>query len=248
MDKNGIYVVNYHGTPQSVSHLFKKHLKYYKKNFHILGPAEFEEMCKNKIIADHSRPKLLLTFDDGMQNNHHAIKFLNQEGIKAFFFIIPAFIEAKNPENYLSTVIRPGYINKKENQAEDFMPMDWSTIIDALKDGHKVGSHTYSHTLLKENGEEKSFHEIVESRKHIEECLAVEIPYFCSINNTDVSVGDLQRGMINSHYQYHFTTYFGDNFPELDPLRIERINIEAYWGMNELRFALGGIRKRLIKK
>ncbi len=241
-------MINYHGTPKSLMPNFEQHLEYYRKHFHILNPDEFEEICKGGKRPDTLKASLLLTFDDGMKNNINAIRLLNENNVKACFFVIPAFIESDQPRDFLSTFIRPGYVNKMETEEEDFTPMGWETLREAISEGHKIGSHTYSHTLVKGDNEEKSTFEILESKKCIESRLSIEVPYFCSINNTDISVGKMQEDLINRYYNYHFTTYYGYNFPTPAPGRIERINIESYWNMNELRYALGNIRRIMIKK
>jgi peptidoglycan/xylan/chitin deacetylase (PgdA/CDA1 family) len=244
--RKGLYVINYHGTPETMLENFTKHLQYYKAHFEFISIPEFELMCKTGKLLPHQKPFLLLTFDDGMKNNIHAARILGQFGIKAFFFVIPAFIDAEAPEKYLASVIRPGYSNQEEKNPEDFQPMDWAALKQLSDQGHKIGSHTYTHTLQKQDDEQKSRVEIIDSRKYIEEKLIAEVPYFCSINNTSLSVGPLQKQMIDTHYNYHFTTFYGHNNTPV-PLNIQRINIEAYWHMNEVRFALGHLKKYLNK-
>ena len=227
---------------------FELHLNYYLKRFHVLSPDEFEVICKDSKLPPLSKPLLVLTFDDGMENNKYVIDLLDKKNIKAYFFVIPSFINSEEPENYLSTFIRPGYINKNETEPEDFRPMGWEMLKKAEFNGHKIGSHTYSHTLVKEDNEEKSAFEIIQSKKAIEGNLSIGVPYFCSINNTSLSVGKSQEDLIHQNYSYHFTTYYGNNFPLPQVYSLERVNIEAYWHMNEVYFALGNIRKLLIKK
>lgn len=239
----GLYVINYHGTPSSVMDNFEDHLDYYTERFNVINPEEFEEICRNRKMPDSSRPSLMLTFDDGMKNNLNILSVLEQKHIKAFFFVIPAFIDSPEPKEYLSAVIRPGYTNSKETEEKDFIPMNWDDLKELLNKGHKIGSHTYSHSLLRDDAEEKSLVEIVGSRNTLESRLSVKVPYFCSINNTDLSIGPVQEKIVREHYDYHFTTYYGDNLPTPDPKRIQRTNIEAYWNLNEVRYALGNIRK-----
>jgi peptidoglycan/xylan/chitin deacetylase (PgdA/CDA1 family) len=246
--KTGLYVINYHGTPENLMPNFERHLAYYKSNFRIINPSDFEAMVVDQTSSTQQKPLLLLTFDDGMQNNLHVMQSLEKNGIKAYFFVIPAFIDAKEPEKYLASVIRPGYVNKQEKAAEDFRPLSWEMIKNTHQKGHTIGSHTYTHSLLKSDNAQRSEYEILESKHVIEKYLDTSITAFCSINNTEISVGKVQDDIIRANYQFHFTTYYGDNMPLSDPYRIERINIEAYWNMNEVCYALGTIRKMLIKK
>lgn len=242
--RKGLYVVNYHGTPGSVMHLFEQHLIFYQKHFQLIGPDTFEEICAGQ--GQKSRkPLLLLTFDDGMKNNIGILELLARQNILAYFFVIPDYIDAKDKEKYLSEIIRPGFANKLEKFPEDFLPMAWGDLEKLYKIGHRVGSHTMSHTLRREDDAAKSEVEIIESKKVIEQKLNTAIPYFCSINNTALSVGKVQEEMINSTYKFHFTTYYGLNKPVADPKRIQRINVESYWSVGEICYSLGRLRTLL---
>lgn len=242
--KKGIYVVNYHGTPRSVMQLFERHLAFYHKHFQIISPGTFEAICAGQSQKSF-KPLLLLTFDDGMKNNIGALELLSKQNIPAYFFIVPNYIDAKEKEKYLSEIIRPGFTNKLEKFPEDFLPMTWDDLGKLYRIGHRIGSHTMSHTLRKEDDAAKSATEIIESRKMIEQKLNIPVPYFCSINNTAKSVGKLQEEMINATYDFHFTTYYGLNIPVLNPKRVQRINVESYWSISEVCYSLGRIRTLL---
>jgi peptidoglycan/xylan/chitin deacetylase (PgdA/CDA1 family) len=242
-NSRGLFVINYHGTPSSVMDNFEEHLDYYMQNFNVISPDEFVTTCSTGKMPYGRRPSLLMTFDDGMKNNLNILSALEQRNIRAFFFVIPAFIDSPVPREYLSTVIRPGYSNSIETEENDFLPMGWDDLKELLTKGHKIGSHTFSHSLLRNDPEDKSGFEIIESRKLLEQKLSVEVPYFCSINNTDHSIGPVQEAMVRKNYDFHFTTYYGDNLPQPDSQRIQRTNVEAYWNLNEVRYALGSIRK-----
>jgi len=242
--RHGIYVVNYHGTPESVKHLFEQHLDFYNKHFRLLDPETFEAICAGRSQIS-SKPMLLLTFDDGMRNNISALELLSKHQILAYFFVVPNYIDAGKKETYLSDIIRPGFVNTLEKFPEDFLPMGWNDLEKLHKIGHRIGSHTMSHTLRKEDDAIKSAVEIINSKKAIEQKLGIQVPYFCSINNTALSVGKLQEEMIDATYDFHFTTYYGLNQPAPDPKRIQRINVESYWSLSEVCFSLGRIRTLL---
>lgn len=242
--RKGLYVVNYHGTPGSVMRLFEQHLAFYHKHFQVIGPDTFEAICAGQ-GQKSAKPMLLLTFDDGMKNNIGALELLSKQHILAYFFVVPNYIDAKDQEKYLSEIIRPGFSNKLEKFPEDFLPMTWNDLEKLHKIGHKIGSHTMSHTLRREDDAAKSEVELIESKKVIEQKLRMPVPYFCSINNTALSVGKLQEKMIGSAYDFHFTTYYGLNRPAPDPKKIQRINVESYWSVSEVCYSLGRIRTLL---
>ena len=88
--------------------------------------------------------------------------------------------------------------------------------------------------------EEQLFEELVDSKLLIQQNLACEINAFCSINNTFLTVGEKELKLISENYKYHFSTFGGINF-DLNPYLIERINVESYWMLGAVKFALSSL-------
>lgn len=235
-----LIVVNYHSTPKKFISDLNQQLDFYKQHFNIIKPSEIEAYYSGTLKS--AKCNLLLTFDDGLKNNLYAAQVLNNQGIKAFFFIVPGFINEtseKQKDFYLKN-IRPEVNPAIDSKPEDFMPMSWEDIKQLIISGHEIGSHTYTHTLsLKATDELNSSKEIVESKRQIEESLNYSITSFCSINNSLESVGSYEKKLIEEHYKYHFTTLPGLNTENKNPLFIKRRNIEVFWLRGALFYALG---------
>ena len=241
LNKNELYVVNYHGTQKIFMANLKKQIVFFKKHFTIISPSEIEKFYTNK-LPKTDKPYLLITFDDGIKNNMYAEEVLNESAIKALFFIVPRFINApiENQKEYFLKNIRPEINPHIDSIIEDFQALSWNDIQNVLKKGHSVGSHTYTHTLVSKNSTfENSNYEIVKSKLIIEKHIHSHLNSFCSINNTLESVGETELSLIKKYYQFHFTTIPGPNFSDSDPYFIKRVNIESFWLSGAVKYALG---------
>lgn len=243
LKKNELYVVNYHGTQKKFLSNFKDQLLFFKKHFKIISPDQLNDFYTNRL--GDSGPFLLLTFDDGIKNNLFAATILNELKLRAFFFIVPEFINAPigSQKEYFTRNIRPDINSYIDSEPEDFQSFSWEDVSTLITQGHFMGSHTLSHTLVAQTASiEKSILEIKNSREQITNQIKdvpAEITSFCSINNTLESVGKKEMKLIKEQYIYHFTTIPGANLPSSDPLYIRRCNIESHWLPGAVKYALG---------
>lgn len=248
LDKKGLYVINYHGTQKPFLKNFQNQLDFFRKHFTFISPFQLTDFYEGKLT---NGPYLLLTFDDGIKNNYHSATLLNEQGIFAYYFVIPVFIET--PENrqkeYFIQHIRPLINTNIDLHEEDFKSLSWQETLKMAERGNAIGSHTLTHTLVAKNSTyEKSEQEIVASKKQIEAQLKNEITGFCSPNNTLESVGSKEMHLIKEHYIYHFTTIPGINRPLNGKLYIKRCNIESHWLLGAVKFAIGKWDLRRWKK
>lgn len=236
-----LIVVNYHSTPKIFDSNFEKQVVFFKEKYNVISPFELEDYYFNK----DWKPKkcsLLFTFDDGLKNNLNAVKILDKHNIKAIFFIVPDFINTKldrQKEFYLNK-IRPIINSQIDNEEEDFTALSWIELQELLAKGYSIGAHTHSHSLIAQLSELKnSIYEIVYCKETIEKALSTNITSFCSINNTSVSVGKKEKDLIAANYKFHFTTFPGLNNDGKNPLLIKRRNMESFWLMGAVYYALG---------
>ncbi|MCC7303048.1 MAG: polysaccharide deacetylase family protein [Bacteroidia bacterium] len=246
-----IVVVNYHGTQRKHIQGFREQLSLYKDHFHLISPKEFEAAYSNKEKADH--PSLLLTFDDGLKNNLHAAEALNTLGLKAWFFVLPAFIDTPPPGQklYFQKHIRPLIDPELDSEAEDHEAMNWNDLNQLVADGHSVGSHSYTHNLLANHPDlAERIKEIAESRSLIAERLAIsadQVKAFCCPNNTAYSTGVPEMQLIRKHYSYFFGSYPGSNINR-ESYHIRRSNVECYWTAGQVYWALNRMNRLKWRK
>lgn len=235
-----LYVLNYHGTQKKFIDNFIKQIKYLKQRYEIISPEEFEEFVNLK--KELKGKKMLLTFDDGVKNNQYAIEELNKLGISAYFFVVPQFINTPidNQKMFFLKNIRPVINTEIDNNLEDFTALSWDDLKEISKK-HTIGCHTYSHTMIKDSlNSEDLTKEIIESKSIIEREIGIKVNSFCSINNTLLTIGKKEKKIVEQNYNYHFTT-FGGNNEVIEPFLIKRINVESHWLKGAFKFALSPI-------
>lgn len=244
--KDKLFVLNLHGTPKKFIKDFETQLDFLQNHFEIISPNQFFDLLNKKEKANGN--KLLLTFDDGLKNNLHALEVLNRKNISALFFIVPEFINSNKPKEFYLKNIRPTINPHIDTESEDFTPLSWEDL-KTISINHFIGSHSLSHTMLKSHHDSNFLDlEIEGSKKIIEEKLSITCESFCSINNSLSSLNSSSKALIKKHYTYHFTTIAGCNYLS-GPQFIKRINIESFWTIGAIKFSIGTINmNRNLKK
>ena len=243
LKKNELTVINYHGTQKKYLSNLKKQLNFFKKEFSIISPNQLDIFYSGHLVNE--KPLLLFTFDDGIKNNLYAAELLNENNIKAYFFIVPEFIDTplNRQKEYFINHIRPIINPHIDNKEEDFMALTWENIQALISQGHCIGSHTQTHTLIANKSTiENSTIEIIDSKNTIANKLKLptsSINEFCSINNTLESIEKKELKLIKDNYNYHFTTIPGPNFSNSSPYFIKRANIESHWLLGAVKYAIG---------
>lgn len=246
--KDQLIVLNFHGTQKKFINNFIKQINYLSKHYEIISPSMFFELINSE--KQIKGKKMLLTFDDGIKNNQYAIDELDKRNISAFFFVVPEFIETtdERQKEYFVKNIRPVVNPFLDKEFEDFSALSWEALIGISK-RHSIGCHTFSHTMVKDIlSDDELKKEIITSKEIIACKIGLPINSFCSINNTSVTIGKKEKQLVEQNYQYHFTTFGGNNI-NVDPFVIKRINIESHWLIGAVKFALSSLEfKRWNKK
>src|SRR5438270_4067971 len=80
-------ILMYHDVPQELFSTFESHLKWLSERFEIITPNDF---ATGTSVSD--RPKVLLTFDDGCEDNYELVApILESQGLRGLFFVCPGF-------------------------------------------------------------------------------------------------------------------------------------------------------------
>jgi len=238
--KNELLVVNFHSTPKKFIPHFKEQVAFLKRQFHIIAPSALIDYYNGSLRPE--KCSLLFTFDDGLKNNLYAADVLNQNGVKALFFVVPGFIDTSVNEQkrfYLQN-IRPHIDPAIDGEPEDLTAISWQELKVLRAAGHEIGAHTLTHTLLARNSSlQNSENEILVCKTRIETELNCKVDAFCSINNTLESTGKKEKELIEKNYAFHFTTLPGYNAPDPNRHFIKRRNVECFWPKGAFYYALG---------
>lgn len=78
------------------------------------------------------------TFDDGLRDQYTlAVPYLNEVGFKGTFFVIPSYVASTVEE-----------AEKKKDAKRAWGGITWDELREMAKQGHEIGSHTWSHPGL----------------------------------------------------------------------------------------------------
>jgi peptidoglycan/xylan/chitin deacetylase (PgdA/CDA1 family) len=235
-DPSELMVLCMHSTPKDRLHDFSNLCDRLMRHFKPIRASEIGDWFDGRLSDG---PYLLFTFDDGLKNNLGAAEILNKRNITAYFFLVPAFMEASDGRLYYRTNIRKVIDPAYDHEPEDFLPMNVEDIKGLLSHGHKIGSHTMTHLLRSGMDHEQIRYEIAGSREWLQRTFSTDADAFCSPINTTMSVDQYAKEIIRKEYRFHFTTYPGLNAEFRDPQMICRRNIETDWSFGKISFAAG---------
>lgn len=125
----------------------KRLVDYCERNFNWSTPDDVAALRDGRFVP-HERDHLVLTFDDGHCDNFAAASFLATKGIRALFFVIPAFLGRNVPAYY--ELHRANGV-----EAFRFAPhhaqsrgLSRTQIREMSAMGHVIGGHNYAHRDL----------------------------------------------------------------------------------------------------
>mgnify|MGYP001157139812 FL=1 len=254
--KDCIYVVNYHTTYPCYEENFIKHLKFYKKYFEVIN----ENVLINELgsLTKNSKPKILITFDDGHVTNYNlAVKILDKFDIKASFFIPVNVISRKTEETIIEenkiVLNKWNIFSDIREDSKNFssrLTMTWENVVDLDKRGHFIGSHGSNHIRLsKELSDDQLDYEISNSKKVIEEKLNKKINSFCWIVGDKKSYTKKAAEIIKKNkYKLSFTTCGQPFNKNQNLLQIHRFNVEDYFSISRISFIFSGAYELLYLK
>lgn len=172
---DGLAVLVYHkiGRPPKNSRLkqlWVKPEKFEKQVKHLLAKGyktvTFCEVAEHAGDENWHRNKVLITFDDGYENNREAYKILKKLGAKGNIFVV------------FNTV---GKVNSwHDPETEPWINMAGAGQLLEMKESGvmEFGAHTMNHPPLSSLDEERAAWEIAESKRQLEKLLSVKIVAF----------------------------------------------------------------------
>lgn len=232
-----LYVLNYHNTPKIYLENFKNQLNYLAQHFEFIRPNDL----LNSQWGKEKKPKMIITFDDGIKSNLNTIPILDEFNIKALFFVVYNFIHSKEPTLFYRKNIRFNPNLYLESSKEDITPMSHEDLKLLIQKGHSIGFHTASHDmreLLKWN-EDRIFYEFILSKRLLEIEIGSKIVFFASpIDSRLIWKKIGLEETIHENYDCHFLTIGGINYKSKNLTKIKRINLEAYLRVEQVLFRL----------
>jgi len=163
----------YHDVPSEALPTFQSHLNWLLQRFEIIKPED--------LLTGTSRskgPKVLLTFDDGCEDNYELVApLLESQGLRGLFFVCPGF-SGLSREASFELMERSSALFGEKNRDSRWQRMSQQQIVDLDKRGHGIGNHTMTHVPLARLDPKEIVREISNSAATLQSWLGYPSPFF----------------------------------------------------------------------
>lgn len=231
----------YHSTPVQHAESFRRQLAFYRRHFVPVGQRELDELLVGRRWA-HSRPGLLISFDDGLRNNFDvAAPLLEEYGFTGWFFVPTDFISLA-PEAQAAFAASHRITAPQGEYADGRVAMNWDEV-RTLDRRHVVGCHTRRHCPLGAGLTATALaEEILGSKQRLEAELGHPMPHFCWVGGEERTYSaPAAREIRAAGYRFGFMTNCAPTTCDTPPLQIQRTNVEAAWPLPIVTFQLSGM-------
>lgn len=137
-DFQGIQFVNIHHVTQAEEAGFVAFVDWLQQHFQLLS---YSQAVDQVISGTGLGPRLVLSFDDGLENHWTAARLLAERNVSACFFVCPGIVgqtEGTETERFCRNRLR----------IDPTSFLNWGQIDEMLGWGHEIGSHTMDHLNL----------------------------------------------------------------------------------------------------
>lgn len=243
LQSNSLRVLMYHNIIEEDFENFEKQIKYLKKNWNFVTPKTFHSLLiKRQKIKGRN---LLLTFDDGFKSNVFiARNILKKYNIKAIFFIPLKFIKLKSKTEkikFINKNLKINYINKNMEN------MNLDDLSYLKKNGHEIGSHTYSHKNLKNIKNLNTLNnEIFKKNKYFEKKINFKFKSFALNFGSINFISRISLNISLKFYKSVFVAIRGEN--KINRKLIYRDNVNSKENPKILELYLMGVFDKIYKE
>jgi peptidoglycan/xylan/chitin deacetylase (PgdA/CDA1 family) len=228
----GVRVINYHCTPFYEKNTLENQFIFYNKYFTNFNITTNE--YKNLLFC---KPRIILTFDDGLRSNFDiAVPLLNKYHFTGIFFIPVNLIFNCSLDSLNHANIFP-----KQKYLDDRNLMDINEL-NILKTKHIIGSHTLNHYRFNSNDTYETIeNEIINSKNKLNKLLNKDINTFAWVGGEFKHYTQIAFSTIKNNYKYIFSTNSILNFNINKVNNIGRLNIESSYNKQLFLFQMSGI-------
>jgi peptidoglycan/xylan/chitin deacetylase (PgdA/CDA1 family) len=188
---------------------FQQQLETLKRlGFRSGGQDDLERMVRGQTVDGRLA---FLTFDDGYLDNYAAARpLLDAYGFRALIFLLPPRVDRGDVLDW------PRVERHVTAYPEVMQSLTWPMVESMAEAGHEFGSHTLSHPMLTQLGDEQLRQELFDSRARIKErlgrCDSIAYPF-------GDWAGRVAEAAADAGYSYGFT------LPERSQLSADRLTI-----------------------
>jgi peptidoglycan/xylan/chitin deacetylase (PgdA/CDA1 family) len=216
-------VLIYHDIGPQEQERFASQLRWLAQSRTFVSPQQFAAMMRGDEPIKGNN--LLLTFDDGFASNRRvAEEVLNPMGIQSLFFVISAFVDIAEGDDYRAFVARHIWPGLTPGAVPiHWRNMTWDDLAWLLETGHTIGAHTRTHARLSELRHVDELKvEIIESADVLERNLGVKIEHFASPFGNLNSFSPAALAIARRRFSFIYSGLRGDNACGAPPWALRR--------------------------
>lgn len=197
-----------------------------KSDLEVVALEELEGWLEGKALGSR-RKKVVITFDDGFQDNYlYAAPVLRRHRLPATFFVITGAVGRNAPFDHLQWD-GPARADQADHP-EHWLPLTWGMLGELKEQGHAIGSHTRSHRSFAGLTRSEVWDEVAQSKKELESGLQGTITAFSYPFGSGV-YGDFNErtegALKEAGYRLACTTKWGANRAGESGYRLKRIPV-----------------------
>jgi len=230
---NNKYILMFHGVSKNKSNSLNQHLQPHLdiKQFENIIKMLNDHYCflKPDEILNSKKKGILLTFDDGFQNNfNNVIPILNSYNIPGLFFISTQHVI--EPNNWLSFIkqnMKKYMVNQdilsSDLKIDYFDGLTKDQILEMANNPlHTIGSHTVTHPDLTKLSVTSIDSELINSKNYLENITNKPIEYFAYPygNYNKIVIENVKKAGYKAAFGIDKINFFGESNFEIPRIGI----------------------------
>jgi len=235
--RNSMRIICYHSVTEKERENFERHIRNYSEKYDIISMTDVVSIVNSR--RSHPGRCLAITFDDGFKDNYEIVMpILQKYSIPACFFVVPQFVSVEEEDKE-----KLEYFSEEVFHTSDVKRnMSWAEVRKLRQLGFEIGSHTRTHALLTKLPIEEARHELLESKRMIEDEIGQQDLHFAFPYGTAADFNpDLGRLVKEIGYTSCSSITKGFNSPNSDPFYLCRNVIFPHWPLFVVKcFIQGG--------
>jgi hypothetical protein len=139
-------IVCFHETLSNELKQLKQIVEWCRDRFQLASPEDADALFEGR-YTEQSADRLLITFDDGLESQYQAARWLADVGVRAVFFIVPSLI-GRTMAEYVRFHQARGVEAHTPLSKPEARGLTLSQVREMLAMGHRIGAHNYAHRDL----------------------------------------------------------------------------------------------------
>ncbi len=141
----GLRMLTFHEPSPPQLAALKNTVRWVKEHCVLAAPSDVDGLVEGRFTS--TRDRVLFTCDDGMATNYEAAAFLEAEGIRATFFVVPSLLDRTIGE-FLAFHARSGVHALPPVRDLHARGLSTSQVREMSAMGHRIAAHNFAHRDL----------------------------------------------------------------------------------------------------